>query len=81
MSALKVYQQELVRLFINIATAFNKDFPRYNEFVALEWKDIPLAWQELPSDSRISHLHFDSPVTRVYARCHDNQNGEHIFVT
>jgi len=37
--------------------------------------------KELPGDSRIAHLFFDLSVTTMYARCHDKQTGNHIFVT
>jgi len=40
----KVCQQELAWMFIDGSTAFNKqDFPRYNDLVSLQCKDVPFA--------------------------------------
>jgi len=82
LEVVKLCQEELARLFIDRATAYNKeDFPRYNELISLQCSDIPLHWKELPGDSRVAHLIFDLSLTTVYTRCYNNQNDNYIFVT
>jgi len=83
MQAIKLCQSELVRLFIDCESSYNKeDFPSYNELISLQCKHIPLQWKELPGDSSISHLLFDiqSISVEAYGHNHDKQIGQDIFV-
>jgi len=57
MSAMKFYQDELARMFVDVEPAFSKvDFLAYNNFVILSSQDIPMKWALLPRDSDICHL-------------------------
>lgn len=82
LSAVKLCQAELARMFVDPETCFSKeDFPVFSDLVDLSSRDIPMEWAPLPGDSGISHLFFNFEFTRGFARCHDKQNGNHIFVT
>jgi hypothetical protein len=77
-----VCQDELVRKFIDGATAFyESDFPRYSDLTSMTCEDIPLEWKESSGDSAICHLTFNFGHTQVFARNHDKESGQSLFVT
>jgi hypothetical protein len=82
MQAIKVCQDELARKFIDGATAFGEsDFPSYSDLTSMRCEDIPLEWKELSGDSGICHLTFNFGHTQVFARYHDKETGQSLFVT
>jgi len=69
-------------MFIDWDTVYNiVEFARYNELVHLKSANISMEWKLLEDDNNISHLVFNCGITIVFAHCHDNQTGNHIFVT
>jgi len=81
MSAMKLCQERLARMFVDSSITFNKaDSHAYSDLVAMSNKYISLEWSLLLGDSGISHLFFNFQVTRVFARYHNKQSRQHIFV-
>lgn len=65
-----------------MSTTYSKgNFQRYNELVSVSCDDIPMQWRKLPGESGISHLLFNFENANVFARYHDKQMGNHVFVT
>jgi hypothetical protein len=81
LQAIKVCQEELARKFINGATAFCKfDFQRYNDLTSMRCEDIPLEWTKLFGGSGICHLMFNFGYTQVFARYHNKETCQSLFV-
>ena len=82
MQAIKVCQNELLRMFIEPSSAFQTvEFARYSEIINLKSADIPLEWRELDGNSGVKHLVFSLGIATVWAQCTDKQTGNRVFVT